>query len=124
MNDKLKGFGSGCGLTEVLSRHFLGGTEEDHTKPQSTYLVTRQRSDQSTLGTEAKSDTATASHSVPRVKCGQGVTQFRYLGTRVTNQNLIQEEIKRRMNSGNACYHSVQNCLTSRLLSKNIKIRK
>jgi hypothetical protein len=36
---------------------------------------------------------------------------------------LIQEEIKRRLNSGNACYHSVQNLLPSRLLSKNIKIR-
>jgi hypothetical protein len=41
----------------------------------------------------------------------------------VTNQNLIQEEIKRRLNSGNACYHSVQNLLSSRLLSKNVKIR-
>jgi hypothetical protein len=41
----------------------------------------------------------------------------------ITNQNLIQEEIKRRLNSGNACYHSVQNLLPSRLLSKNIKIR-
>jgi hypothetical protein len=41
----------------------------------------------------------------------------------VTNQNLIQEEIKRRQNSGNACYHSVQNRLSSRLLSKNLKIR-
>jgi hypothetical protein len=40
-----------------------------------------------------------------------------------TNQNLIQEELKRRMNSGNACYHSVQNLLSCRLLSKNIKIR-
>jgi hypothetical protein len=28
-----------------------------------------------------------------------------------------------RLNSGNACYHSVQNLLSSRLLSKNIKIR-
>jgi hypothetical protein len=36
---------------------------------------------------------------------------------------LIQEEIKRRLNSGNACYHSVQNLLSSRLLSRNIKIR-
>jgi hypothetical protein len=36
---------------------------------------------------------------------------------------LIQEEIARRLNSGNACYHSVQNLLSSRLLSKNIKIR-
>jgi hypothetical protein len=36
---------------------------------------------------------------------------------------VIQEEIKRRLNSGNACYHSVQNLLSSCLLSKNIKIR-
>jgi hypothetical protein len=41
----------------------------------------------------------------------------------VTNQNLIQEEIKRRLNSGNACYHSVQNLLSSRLLSQNVKVR-
>jgi hypothetical protein len=36
---------------------------------------------------------------------------------------LIQEEIKRRLNSGNVCYHSVQNLLSSRLLSKNVKVR-
>jgi hypothetical protein len=36
---------------------------------------------------------------------------------------LIQEEIKRRLNSGNACYHSVQNLLPSRLQSKNVKVR-
>jgi hypothetical protein len=41
-------------------------------------------------------------------------------GTTITNQNLIQEEIKRRLNSGNACYHSVRNLLSSRLLSKNL----
>jgi hypothetical protein len=51
------------------------------------------------------------------------VSQFKYLGTIVTNQNLIQEEIKRRLNSGNACYHSVQSLLSARLLSKNLKIR-
>jgi hypothetical protein len=51
----------------------------------------------------------------------ENVSQFRYLGTTVTNQNLIQEEIKRRLNSDNACYHSVQNLLSSRL-SKNLKI--
>jgi hypothetical protein len=51
------------------------------------------------------------------------VTQFKYLGTIVTNQNLIQEEFKRRLNSGNACYHSVQNLLSSRLPSRNVKLR-
>jgi hypothetical protein len=39
------------------------------------------------------------------------VSQFRYLERTVMNQNLIQEEIKRRLNSGNACYNSVQNLL-------------
>jgi hypothetical protein len=39
------------------------------------------------------------------------------------NENLIQEKIKRKLNSGNTCYHSVQNLLSSRLLSKHIKIR-
>jgi hypothetical protein len=37
--------------------------------------------------------------------------------------NLIREEFKEKFNPGNACYHSVQNLLSSRLLSKNIKIR-
>jgi hypothetical protein len=52
----------------------------------------------------------------------ENVSQFKYLGTTVTNQHLIREEIKR-LNSGNACYLSVQNLLSSRLLSKNLKIR-
>ncbi|PNF23216.1 hypothetical protein B7P43_G02735 [Cryptotermes secundus] len=56
-------------------------------------------------------------------RCFENLAQFRYLGTVITDRNLIQEEIKRRLNSGNACYHSVQNFLSSRLLSKNIKIR-
>jgi hypothetical protein len=51
------------------------------------------------------------------------MSQFKYFETTVTNQNLIQEEIKRRLNSGNACYHLVQNVLSSRLLSKNLKMR-
>jgi hypothetical protein len=41
----------------------------------------------------------------------------------VTNQNLIQEELKKRLNSGNACYHSFKNLLLSHLLLKNIKNR-
>ena len=51
------------------------------------------------------------------------VEEFVCLGTTLTNQNSIEEEIKSRLRSGNACYHSVQNLLSSRLLSKNLKIK-
>jgi hypothetical protein len=55
-------------------------------------------------------------------RCFENVTQFRCLGTTKTNQTLVQVEIKRRLNSGNICYNSVQNILSSRLLCKNVKI--
>ena len=51
------------------------------------------------------------------------VEDFKYLGTTLTNQNSIPEEIKSRLRSGNASYHSVQNFLSSRLLSENLKIK-
>jgi hypothetical protein len=51
------------------------------------------------------------------------VEAFKHSETTLTNQNSIQEEIKNRLKSGNACYHSVQNLLCSRLLPKNLKIK-
>ena len=51
------------------------------------------------------------------------VEEFKYLGTNLTIQNSIREEIKSRLKAGNACYHSVQNLLSSRLLSRKLKIK-
>jgi hypothetical protein len=51
------------------------------------------------------------------------VEEFKYLGATLTDQNSIQEEIKSRLKLGNACYYSVQNLLSSRLLSRNLKIK-
>jgi hypothetical protein len=56
-------------------------------------------------------------------RCFENMAQFKCLGTTVADQNFLQEEIKRRLNSGNACYHSVKNLMSSHLLSKNVKIR-
>jgi hypothetical protein len=56
-------------------------------------------------------------------KSFERVEEFRYFETTLTNQNSIHEEIKSRLKWGNACYHSVQNLLSFRLLSKNTKIR-
>ena len=51
------------------------------------------------------------------------VEEFKYLGITLTNQNYIQAEIKNGLKLGNACSYSVQNLLSSRLLSKNLKIK-
>jgi hypothetical protein len=53
----------------------------------------------------------------------ENLSQFKYLGMIVSNQNLIQEETKRRLNSDNACYHSVQNLVSSHRLLKSVKVR-
>jgi len=57
------------------------------------------------------------SHSIKNDNSSfERVEQFKYLRRTLTNQNSVQEEIKSRLKSGNACYHSVQNILFFRLL--------
>ena len=51
------------------------------------------------------------------------VEELKYLGTTLTNKNSIQEEFKSRLKSGNACYYSEQNLLSSSLLSKKLKFK-
>ncbi|KAJ4427428.1 hypothetical protein ANN_25050, partial [Periplaneta americana] len=51
------------------------------------------------------------------------VEKFKYLGATVTNINDTREEIKHRINMGNASYYSVEKLLSSSLLPKNLKVR-
>jgi hypothetical protein len=55
------------------------------------------------------------------IKSVANATKFKYLGTTVTNQTLTHEDINGRLISRNACYHSVQNLLSSTLLFKKVK---
>jgi len=53
----------------------------------------------------------------------ESVEELKYLGITLTQKNSSREEIQSRLKSGNACYHSVQNLLSSSWLSKNLKIK-
>jgi hypothetical protein len=72
----------------------------------------------------SRDQNAGRSHNIKIHKSSFGkVEEFKYLGTTLRDQNSIQEEIKSRLKSGNACYHLVQNLVSPRLVSKNTKIK-
>jgi len=51
------------------------------------------------------------------------VNKFRYLGAYVTSKHEVTEEIKIGLESGNECFYSVQKLLTSRLISRKLKLK-
>jgi len=75
--------------------------------------------DKTTYLVMSRDQNAGRSHSIKSDNSSfERVEELKYLGTTMANQNSIQEEIKSILNSGNACYHSVQNLLSSSLLPK------
>jgi hypothetical protein len=56
-------------------------------------------------------------------KLFENVAKLKYLGTAATHESYFHEEIKSRLHLGNACYRSVQNILSSRIISKILKIK-
>jgi hypothetical protein len=68
--------------------------------------------------------TAGLGHILEGVNCSiERVEEFKYLGTTLTDQNSIQEEVKSTLKLGNACCQSVQKLLSSSLPSKNLNIK-
>jgi len=82
------------------------------------------RADKTKYMVMSRDQNAGHSHSVKTDNSSfEKVEEFKYLGTTLTNQNSILDEIKSRLKSVNACYHSVQNLLSSSLPSKHLKIK-
>jgi hypothetical protein len=109
----------------------LLGDNEDTIKKNTETLIDISKEDGLEVNTDESKYTlrsghqnAGQNHDIKIVnRSFENLAHFKYLGTTVTIQILIQEKIERRLNLGNACYRSVQNLLPSRLLSKNTKIR-
>jgi hypothetical protein len=116
-------------MNRPTSRHALPADTDSRVKP-TAHRTSGPSTSQWWLFTETRSGirncrlTLRGSHIPQQIywehNCSVVILIF---GNDDNNETLIQEEIKRRLNSGNACYHSVQNLLSSRLLSKNIKVR-
>jgi len=112
--------------------NILGGSTRIHTlKDNADALVAATReiglevsADKTKYMVMSRDQNTGRNHSV-RINNStfERVEEFKYLGTTLTNQNSIPEEINGGLRSGSACYHSVQNLLSSRLLSKNLKIK-
>jgi len=116
------------GVVSADDVNILGGSVQTITKNAEFLVVTSKETGLEVNAYNAKYMVVSRDQSVGRshsMKMDnisfERVEEFKYFGTTVTNQNSIQEEIKSRLKSGNACHLSVQNLLSSSLLFKNFK---
>jgi hypothetical protein len=110
--------------------NILGGNIHNMKKNAETLVVASKEvglevnADKTKHMVMSRNQNAEQNHNIKIAnKSFERVEEFKYLGATLTNRNSIHEDIKGRLKSGNACYHSVQNLLSSRLLSKDTKIR-
>ena len=110
--------------------NILGGSVHAMKEKTEALVVASKESglevntDKSQYMIKSRDQNAERSHSVKTDNSSvEVVEELKYLETTLTNQNSIQEEIQSRLKSGNARCHSVQNHLSSNLLSKNLKIK-
>jgi hypothetical protein len=109
--------------------NILGGSVHDIKKNTETLVVASKEislevnAEKTKYMVMSRNQNAGQNHKIKiDNKSFERVEQFKCLGTTLTNRNSIQGKIKSRFKSGNACYHSVQDILSSSLLSKNTKI--
>jgi hypothetical protein len=117
-------------LVYVDDNNILGGSIYTIKKNTEALVVASKESvieenaDKTMYMVMFRDQNARQSHNIEIYNCSfERAEQFKYLGTTLKNQNSIQEEIESRLKSGNACYHSVHNLLSSSLLPKNLKIK-
>ena len=105
--------------------NILGESVHNMKKNIDTLIVTSKdtglqvNADKTKCMVMSRNQNARRSHNTKIVNSSlERVEEFKYLGTNLTRQNSVQEEIKSRMKSGNACYCSVQSLLSASLLYK------
>jgi len=130
IQDGLKLNGTRQVLVYADNDNILGGSVHTVKKNTEALIVARKETglelnaDKTKYMVMYRDQNAGHSHSMKTDNSSFGrVEDFKYLGTTLTNHNSIQGEIRNRLKSGKACYHSVQNLLSSSLLSKNLKIK-
>jgi hypothetical protein len=90
----------------------------------TTHCVTDHKSAVPRYMVKSRDQHAAQNHNINTGNSSfERVEDFKCLWTALTTQSSIHEEIMSRLNSGNACYHSVQNILSSGLLPKNMKMK-
>jgi hypothetical protein len=102
----------------------LGGSVHTIMKNTETLVVASNEigleanAGKTTCMVKSRDQNAKRSHNIKNDNSSfERVEEFKYLETTLTHQNSIQKEIKSSWQSGNACYHSVQNRLSSSLLT-------